>query len=183
MDLSRATIETDRLLIVPVAMKYKEAIFREFQEPVTKFMYPKPAKEIAETEQFIKESLEGLKKGTNLQMVILTKAAVKATAEFLGCAGLHDLDKEKPEMGIWIKASAHGKKYGREAMAGVKQWADQNLRYGHIRYPVAAQNIASRKIAESLGGKVQKEYKKTMQSGRVYLMVEYWIPPFDKMMP
>lgn len=171
MDLSNTKIETERLLIVPITMEYLEIIFREFQEPVTEFMYPKPPEKIEETEAFIKESLDGLKDGSNLQLVVLDKT----TNEFLGCAGLHEMGKDNPELGIWIKKSAHGKKYGRETMAAVKEWADKNIKYNYIRYPVAAQNIASRKIPESLGGKVAKEYDKKMLTGRTYHMVEYWI--------
>ncbi len=124
-----------------------------------------------ETEEFIKKSLKGLGDGSDLQLVVLDKA----TNVFLGCAGLHDLDNDNPEMGIWIKKSAHGNKYGREAMTAIKKWADKNIRYKYIRYPVAVQNIASRKIPESLGGKVEKEYDKKMLTGRTYHMVEYWI--------
>lgn len=172
MDLRKVKIETERLVILPITMKYKEVIFREFQEPVTLYMYPKAPEKIGETEQFIKESLDGLKSGDNLQLVILDKN----TGEFFGCAGLHELDKKNPEIGIWIKKSAHGKRYGREAMTAVKKWADKNIDYDYIRYPVAAQNIASRKIPESLGGKVMKEEDKKMLSGRTYHMLEYWIP-------
>ena len=172
MDLSNTRIETERLRIVPITMEYLEIIFREFQEPVTEFMYPKPPQKMEETETFIKESLDGLKDGSNFQTVVLDKA----TGEFLGCAGLHEIDKTCPELGIWIKKSAHGKKYGREAMKALKEWADKNLKYEYIRYPVAAQNISSRKIPESLGGVVKKEYDKQMLSGRTYHMVEYWIP-------
>ena len=49
--------------------------------------------------------------------------------------------------------------------------------YEHLIYPVAAENIASRKIPESLGGKVMKEYEKTNLSGRTWPFVEYWIYP------
>lgn len=157
---------------MPVTMEHAEAIFSEFQEPVTEFMYPKPPEKIEETEQFIKESIAGLKNGNNLQMVILNKA----TGEFLGCAGLHQLDKDDPELGIWIKNQAHGNKFGRESMAAMKKWADKNIKYNYLRYPVATENIPSRKIPESLDGEVKKEYDKKMLSGRTYHMVEYWIP-------
>ena len=40
-DLHNLRIESERLLLVPVSMEYKEDIFREFQEPVTRFMEPK----------------------------------------------------------------------------------------------------------------------------------------------
>jgi RimJ/RimL family protein N-acetyltransferase len=171
MDLSHVQIETERLRLVPVGMKFKEEIFREFQEPVTEFVYTKPPEKVEDTEDFIRKAQQSIREGTDLTMAVLKKDS----GEFLGCSGIHDLDKGNPEMGVWTKKSAHGNKYGREAVAGLKQWADKNLEFDHVIFTVAAQNIASRKIAESLGGKVGKEYEKTMQSGRTYHMVEYWI--------
>jgi len=40
---------------------------------------------------------------------------------------------------------------------------------------VEKRNIASRKIAESLGGMVRKEYQKLNQLGKTLEEVEYWI--------
>lgn len=171
MDLSHIKIETDRLMLVPLSMEYEKIIFREFQEPVTKFMDPKAPQKIEETEEFIRTTLENMQKGKELVLVILDKQS----GEFLGEAGLHQLDKKILEMGIWIKQSAHGQKYGREAMQALKLWADKHTKYEFIRYPVAAENISSRKIAEALGGKIVKEYRKTTQSGRTYDYVEYRI--------
>lgn len=171
MDLSNIQIQTERLLLVPVAMEFKELMFHEFQEPITLFMYPKPAVRIEETEDFIKSATLEQITGTDLTM------AITKSGEFLGCAGLHNLNTEIPELGIWIKQSAHGNKYGQEAIAGLKKWADENISYKYITYPVVEQNIASRKIAESLGGKIMKEYEKETLSGRTYHMLEYWIGP------
>lgn len=176
MNLTSVIIQTQRLLITPITPTYRKDIFREFQEPVTLYMQPLPAKDISETDTFISESIKGLEAGNNLQLVILKKD----TQEFLGCAGLHQLDIETPEMGVWIKQSAQGNGYGKEAMTAIKQWADENLSYTYIVYPVAEENTSSRKIPESLGGEVKKEYDKQMPSGREYHFLEYWIPSNKK---
>ncbi len=139
-------------------------------------MRPAPAKDIRETEDFIRKSLEGLKNGTNLQLVILDKD----TREFTGCAGLHNLDTQTPEMGIWLKKSAHGKGYGKESMTAVKKWADTHLKYDFLIYPVADKNIPSRKIPESLGGVIEKEYDEIGIGGNLYHCLVYKIPPAYK---
>jgi hypothetical protein len=59
-------------------------------------MYPKPAKQIDETLDFINASLKGLENGTNLQLVIM----VKVSKEFVGCAGLNNIGQVDPELGI-----------------------------------------------------------------------------------
>ena len=171
MDLSGVQIQTERLSLVPITMEYKVDVFREFQEPVTEFVYSKPPTEIGETEAFIQTAIDGLKNGSNLQLVILDKQ----TKEFLGCAGLHELGKPDPELGIWLKQSAQGHKYGLEVMKAIKDWADKNIEYEYLRYAAVEQNIPSRKIAESLGGKIVKECDLKNLVGRTHHLMEYWI--------
>jgi RimJ/RimL family protein N-acetyltransferase len=172
MSFGNLKIESKRLLLVPISMKYKREAFQEFREPLTRFMRGRPAKRIQETESWISDCKKEMELGTDITLAIVHKK----TGEFLGIAGLHDLGEDNPEFGVWIKRTAHGNKYGREAMQAFKAWTEQNHDYEYIRYPVAEQNIASRKTAESLGGEVAKEYERTMPSGRTYHMLEYWIP-------
>ncbi|MDZ4875470.1 MAG: hypothetical protein CLLPBCKN_004866 [Chroococcidiopsis cubana SAG 39.79] len=73
-----------------------------------------------------------------------------------------------PEFGIWLK-TAHGRKYGLEAIRGIKNWAEQNLDYEYFLYPVNRANIASRKIPETLGGKVVREYEHKRQMEIFYI--------------
>lgn len=170
MNLLAVEITTSRLLLKPITLDYKEEIFSEFTEEITTYMYPRTPENIAETELFIRNSLEGLKNGKNLQLVVLSKSS----KEFLGCTGLHNLDK-RPELGIWLKKSAHRQKYGLEAITAIKEWADKYLEYDYLLYPVDKENIASRRIPESLGGKVVRNYEKTNLSGKVLHLVEYRI--------
>lgn len=163
-------IESDHLLLVPISMQYKDEIFREYSPEITSYMDP-PPKDISEVEKLINDSLKGLSEGSNLQLIILSKDS----REFLGCAGLHHVDGKTPKMGVWLKKSAHGKRYGTEAMTAIKKWADENLSYEYILYPVADENISSRKIAESLGGKIEGERGKSSMGG-----LEYRIYPEQK---
>ena len=170
-NLLNVEIETERLTLKPVSLEYKDMIFSEFTDEVTKFMFPSTPKQIEDTEKFINDSREKIKKGEDLGVSIFNKE----TNEFLGNGGIHHLDTKTPELGIWIKKSAHGNKYGREAVAGLKEWADKNIEYEYLLYPVAKENIASRKIPESLGGKVMRELISKKQNGEDMEEVEYWI--------
>lgn len=134
-------------------------------------MHPVPAKKIEDTEAYIQITIENMKKGEELVCAVLEKD----TKEYLGMAGLHEASTEIPELGIWIKKSAHGHGYGREAVTALKQWADANVSYIHLIYPVAAANISSRKIPESLGGKIMREYENTSMGGQTWPYIDYWI--------
>lgn len=171
MNLSNVEIYTSRFLLKPISMQYKAEIFSEFTEEITRYMHPRSPKEISETEAFISESMKGLKDGSNLGLVILNKT----TQEFLGCTGLHGITRKDPAVGIWLKKSAHGNKYGLEAITGIKTWADEHLDYEYLRYPVDRANIASRKIPEVLGGEIFREYNQVNLSGNILHLVEYKI--------
>lgn len=165
-----------RLLLTPRIAAHNEEIFRAFTPEVTRYMFPRPPERIEETVAFGQQAEQKLRAGTDLQVVILDKQM----QEFFGCGGLHDLKTRHPELGVWIKKSAHGHKYGREAMAALKAWADEHIDYEYIKYPVDKENIASRKIAESLGGVVAEEYDTKNMSGNILHEVEYRIPKGKK---
>lgn len=110
--------------------------------------------------------------GNNLQLVIL-----KPSGEFLGCCGLHGQANPKiPEFGIWLKKDAHGFGYGKEAIHGLYSWATQNLQAEYYIYPVDRNNIASRKIPESLGGVIINEYVDQGLAGNRLDNVVYKVP-------
>lgn len=170
------SIQTDRLSLVPISRDHAQDIFREFTKEITTFMYPKPADKIEDTYQFIDDAIKKNDGDEQLQMVIFNKE----TKEFLGCAGLHSINTRTPELGIWVKKSAHGFGYGREAMSGLEKWAQENLDFDYIKYPVDKRNIPSRKIPESLGGVVALEFKQKNMSGDELDEVEYRIPRKNK---
>ncbi|MFH1315500.1 MAG: GNAT family N-acetyltransferase [Candidatus Uhrbacteria bacterium] len=173
---AQVEIETKNLCLKGITLDYKDHIFREFTSEITTHMFPKPAERIEETIEFIETSMKENGEGSNFQIVILDKD----NKNFLGCGGLHHIDSKTPELGIWIKKSAHGHGYGKEAMIALKQWADENLDYDYILYPVAVENYPSRKIPEFLGGEIAREYDMLDMSGKNQHLLEYRIyPPKD----
>lgn len=74
--------------------------------------------------------------------------------ECLGMAALEDGDKPSPELGLWIKESAHRLGFGREVVAALAGWAHKHLGKESFIYPVAVENTASRRIAEGFQGEI-----------------------------
>jgi ribosomal-protein-alanine N-acetyltransferase len=173
LDLKNFILSSDRLTIIPVSEKYALDAFREFTPEISTYMFPKVPESIEDTLSFIRQAQKDLADEKELTVMILKKDS----DEFLGCGGIHKIDTDKPEFGIWIKKSAHGQKYGREAITALKQWADQHLQYTYLVYPVDRRNISSRKIAESIGGVVEAEYQKPNLAGIILDEVEYRIYP------
>ena len=74
--------------------------------------------------------------------------------ECLGMASFEDADSVSPELGLWIKESAHKQGFGGEVVASLVEWGHATLSKGSFTYPVAVQNTASRRIAEKLLGEI-----------------------------
>ncbi len=163
LDFTRIEITSERLLLTSSMKRFAHDIFTEFNEDIIEYMLPKPAQQIEETQAFIDESMIGMRGGWNLVLAI----TIRSGGEFLGCCGLHGQGRHRtPELGIWIKKSAHGHKYGREAIQSLSIWAFDHLDLDYIIYPVDRANIPSRKIAESLGGEIlEEELVKTARGG------------------
>jgi RimJ/RimL family protein N-acetyltransferase len=164
LSLLDVRIESERLLLQPISSRYVQVVYEEFTPQITLYMHPSSPSEIAETEYFINSAEKALREGRDLQCVILRRS----DNEFLGVCGLHaGYDEMTPELGIWLKRSAHGQGFGREAITMLKNWADQNITYSYLVYPVDRNNTPSRKIPEQLGGYVIGEKKAPNQSGRI----------------
>ncbi len=149
------TLETNRLLLIPVNESHIKDIFKSFNEKIIKYMFPPVAKNIEETTNVVKSFIKQREEGTDYTYAI----TLKENNEFLGLVGLHNLKNSIPTLGIWTKYEAHGNHYGREAIGTVIKYA-KRLNYKKLIYNVDRRNNASKKIAIYYGGKVIVDYKK-----------------------
>ena len=162
-------LESERLQLIPVSLKYANDLRKEFTAETTEHMWPNAPKTQEEINQHIAEQQNKMQMGVEIALVIVNKA----NQNFLGYASLHQANSKTPELGIWLKKSAHGFHYGFEAMNLLKIWAETHLIYDYLKYPVVRHNIPSRKLAEKMGGIVEDEYIKTSESGKLLDEVEY----------
>jgi len=99
----------------------------------------------------------------------------KDTDLFRGCLGFHGTETPDPELGLWLRESAQGRGYGREAASAVIAWARANLGFDHLRYPVDKRNFLGSKTPEQHGVRVHREFRGTNLVGFELDQVEYWI--------
>ena len=163
IDLLEVEIVTDRLILRPTSIIDLDTIFSEFNERVTRFMFPPPARSSVETASFIAGSIDAMINRTNLQLTILRK---DPQDQFAGCAGLHHPESRTQGMGL-----------GLEAVEAICNWAADEVECDYIKYPVDRANGPSRKIPESLGAEIEDEYDRVTPDGRILNIVEYRIYP------
>jgi len=171
--LKGLTINTERLSLIPTSFKFFDQIYAEFTSEITTYMYPAPYKNEDVLAGYLNEGIDSQIKGKNIQLIITNKF----TGEFYGRVFLQGIDSPTPEFGIWIKKSAHSKGYGREAVLGLKLWADDNLQFDYLLYPVDRRNTQSEKIALALGGALKREFTEVNDSGKLLEFKEYRILP------
>jgi RimJ/RimL family protein N-acetyltransferase len=145
-DLSDTEILSDRLVLRAFVPGDAPDIFPEATSEISRYMTWEPAASLDAFSTVWPEWLQRIKAGVDLSLVVRTRS----TDEFLGVAGLHDIGIPEPTVGIWIKQSAHRLGYGRESIAAIMKWASAEVGARALSYPVAEQNIPSRRLAESL---------------------------------
>ena len=172
LDLGQVVIKTDRVQLQPVSMDFAPEIFRHFTLEITRYMVPAPAEKLSDTAEFVEAALRGFRRCEDLHLVIVSRVG----HEFLGVCGLHSRGKPKePELGVWLKKSAHRNGYGLEAITALKNWVEINLELDRLLYPVDRRNIPSRRIPECLGGKVVSTVKVMSMGGSELDEVVYGI--------
>jgi RimJ/RimL family protein N-acetyltransferase len=170
-DFSKLEITTKRLRLVPSTQEFASVTFKEFTKEIAEYMQPKPYESLEETKKALNDRFQRMQSGIDISLTLLNKK----NNEFLGRVSLLDVNTQTPEIGIWIKKSAHGNGYGKEAVDALMGWINRNLDFKYLRYPVDRRNSSSIRIANSLGGIAGKEYPKKNMAGKMLDIVEYWI--------
>jgi len=165
-------LKTERLTLRPVTRNEIRDIFDNFTDEVTTYMYPDPASDIGETRDFVEKSIEKFTAGTDVVFI----GRLSASDEFIGCFGLHHIDRKTPELGVWIKKSAHGNGYGLEGVRAVIEHAKTNYLFDYLLYPVDKRNTASRRIPERSGAYIHRTYQENTPGGKTLDLIEYRIP-------
>jgi RimJ/RimL family protein N-acetyltransferase len=143
------SIRTSRLVMTEFQMSDAEDVFGCITPAITTFVYwDVPASFDAYKTR--REQWLDAKPAGSYSFVVRRRD----TEECLGITSLDDGHTATPELGIWLKESAHAKGYGTEAIKGVAEWASRTLGKEAFLYPVAIPNIPSRRIAEALGGEI-----------------------------
>ena len=171
-DLTSIELFANRLALRAFTPADAPEVFVAASPAIARFMSWDPSPSLAAFAEVWSQWLLRMAAGTDLSLVI----RLRVTDEFLGVAGMHRIGSAEPEVGIWLKETAQGFGYGREAVAAIVQWAPAHIGATALIYPVAKQNLPSRRLAESLHGAIVGERKLRKSSGVVLDEVVYRIP-------
>ncbi len=150
LHMDKIHIESRRLSIKPFASGDADSAFACITPTLTHFMSWEPPATRTDFDHIWRAWLPAIDDGSDFVFAVRQCS----DRQFLGLAGLHHARTANPELGIWIREDRHGEGFGREAVERVARWASQAIGAQSFLYPVAVENRASRRIAESLGGAV-----------------------------
>ncbi len=171
MNLSSLDIETDRLRLRAYRPADAPDIFAAVTPEICEYMTFNPAKSPDEIRTIGEKWLAQASVGSEVAVAIREKAS----ARLLGMGGIHYRKHPRPGLGIWIRADAHGRGYGREAIIGLIGFVRDVLKEPEVHYVAAEENTRSRRIPESLGGVVFGSETVQRPSGPLYPAVIYRI--------
>jgi RimJ/RimL family protein N-acetyltransferase len=123
-----------------------------------------PSNSLQAFEEVWRAWLPAMQAGTDLHLVVRSVSG----DELLGVVGLHSIGLAEPELGIWIKEPAQGMGYGREAVAAVIRWASSRFGVSAFTWPVAEENVRSRRLAEALDGTIVGTLERRKYTALVY---------------
>lgn len=136
-------LETDRLRVVSFDYKYLENYYDEFSEEITRYQYPDPYKTLEEASKQVDEFVSEMQQGRMLELIIISKEG-----KFIGSMEVFGLDEQNPEVGLWIKKSAHHQGYAYEALSALIQFLNDIGKYKGYIYAVDERNSASLKLVK-----------------------------------
>ena len=161
-------IVSTRTVAKPFTPEDATEVFDCISPRITRLVTWEPPATLADFEDVWRTWLPSIEDLSDLHLV----ARNRRDDRCLGIVGLHALQSGRPELGIWLRQDVHGMGFGRELIGAARAWASENVPVEYFEYPVAEENLASRRIAEAYGGRIAER-----RANPKYRSVVYHIPP------
>lgn len=152
-----SSFETERLLIrQPLpgdGKKVYESILESIDQLKKWMPWAKEAPTLEETEANIRQAYVQFLERSDLRFLLWDRN----TLDFIGSSGLHRINWKlrKFEIGYWCRSCYSGQGYITEAVKGITVFAFQFLDAKRVEIHCDEENIASRRVAEKVGYRLE----------------------------
>lgn len=162
---------SDSIHLSPIQESDATEVYKHFTQDVIKYMYPAVNESLEVTQNVIRNMINRRKNNTDYIYTIRDNQS----NQFIGVVGLHQLQTQSPELGIWMKKEAQHQGIGTQALSLLIELA-KSMNYKTLVYPVDHRNIASTSLVKKLGGHQVKDIQmETTQDQRTLEIVVYQI--------
>jgi [ribosomal protein S5]-alanine N-acetyltransferase len=153
------TLETPRLLLRPMTAEDVPALLGIFSDPKVMATFDHPPFGQAEMERWTRRNLEHQTQYSyGLFSVIL-----KSTGQLIGNCGLEVMEVEgikAAELGYDFRSDYWNQGYATEAAIAVRDYAFSSLKLPYLISLMRQSNPASRRVAEKVGMRLEKELER-----------------------
>lgn len=163
-------LKTERLIIQPFTHAYLEDYYQEFTDEITQYQYPDSFPDREAANQLVSAFVADMERGEMLELVILTRDGA-----FLGSLEVFGLREQTPEIGLWLKKSAHGQGYGYEALKAVIEALNATNKYLYYLYEADVRNTPSIRLAQKFQYQKDGCEEITTDSGKRLMLETYRI--------
>ncbi len=163
-------ILTNRLMLVPASPEHAAAYFEEFSEEIARYQFPAPFQSGEAARAFLLKAQAQRELGEELVCTIL-----RADGAFLGSAEMRNLTSPTPETGLWLKKTAQGMGYGKEAMEAFLRFFRENGRIDFFVYEADRRNPASMGLVKALDGTCEASYDVGGAGGKLLRLKLFYI--------
>ena len=160
--------QTERLMICPFSCDFLEDYYREFTDAVTKYQFPDSFKSLDAAREVMSGFVKDMAEGRMLELAVLTP-----DGGFIGGMEAFGTDGETPEVGLWIKSSAHHMGYGYEALRGLIDYLNAQKKYRYYIYEVDVRNLPSVHLVEKFHSEKGGFEEVTTGSGKTLKLQTY----------
>ncbi|WFU08526.1 GNAT family N-acetyltransferase [Rhizobium sp. CB3090] len=172
--MSTVEILSPRTVARPFTPEDASEVFACISPEITRFMAWEPPPSMVAFAEVWQTWLPSIEARTDIHLVVRDRGSGRC----LGIVGIHALQSGRPELGIWLRYDVHGHGLGRELIGAVAAWVSANVPVEYFEYPVAEENIASRRIAEAHCGRIMG-----YRTNSKYRAVVYRLPPIGSQNP
>ncbi|TDS64306.1 GNAT family N-acetyltransferase [Myroides indicus] len=160
-----------RLIFTPITEEHQTDLMKNLTRDVTRYL----SFDLIPNPLFIKLYVQSSETEYARGAAIVLAIKDKKTNEFLGSCGIHDINEESAELGLWLKSEAQGKGLGVEIVHTLLKIAKDECKVKCAVYSVEKDNSASHVIAEKVGFKKDFEFilEPTAIKNRMREMVQY----------
>jgi [ribosomal protein S5]-alanine N-acetyltransferase len=139
-------LNTQNLTLKPISLHDQVDLAKNFTYEICEYMDNVPFKNWLQTLAFVRFHL------AQIEFEKCLTLTARKNNEFIGSICLSKINSKVPEFGIWVAKEHQNKGYGKEMIQAVYQWALDQNRFDYLLYPSVSINMASRKLAEFIGG-------------------------------
>ncbi len=163
----KTVIKSQRMILRPFTAEDADDIWPCMTAELSRYMLWEPPKNAEDFKQIWQDWPAIQEEGNSYVFV----GRMKDNGSLIGLFSAHNFTAPVPRLALWVCEGFQRQGYASEALTAIMHWVREYFEPDYFKYIVADQNIASRKLVESLCGKPVG----TEQNSK-FLLIVYQIP-------